>query len=146
MGGEGSTPVIIEEGRGFGQRNVVVLVQELGSGLPVAVRCLVLKHQHERLSLVSLVLHPFQCEVRDDVSRVANVFDSSVVFAVPVRILEHRRVVIWALANQHLGVVVSLWRHMLTQVPLADHSGGVADLAKELWKGLLRTVEFVTVD
>ena len=86
--GSGTSPlIVIEERRWFCDRNVVVRIEVPGRGLPVAVRRLVLKHQHERLGLVSLFFHPFQSEVRDDVSRVADVFDSSVVFAVAVRIL-----------------------------------------------------------
>ena len=66
-------------------------------------------------------------------------------FAVAIRILEHGRIVVGALANQYLRVVVSLRSHVLAEVPLADHRGGVASLAQKLGKGLLGTVELVAV-
>ena len=38
--------------------------------MPVAVRCLVLIHEHERLFLIPLVFHPIQSKVGDDISGV----------------------------------------------------------------------------
>ncbi len=146
VGGQSPPLVVIEERVRFGQGDVVVFGQVFRPRLPITVRRLVLEHQHERLRLVSFVLHPVQGQVGDNVRRVAHVIDSSVLLSVAIRILEHGRIVVGSLANQHFRVIVSLRRHVRAQVPLADHRGGVACLAQKLGKGLLGTVELVAID
>ena len=105
-----------------------------------------LVHQHEGFVLVPLGFHPFQSKVGDHVRGVSDVFDHLIMLAVSVRIQTHRRVVVRSLSDQNFRVIVTLGRHVSTEMPLSHHSGGVACLLEKLGEGLLSPIEFVSVD
>ena len=107
------------------------------AGLPIAVRRLVLEHQHERLVGSAIVLQPRERLVSDDVRRVAGVFLDDH-FARVVR-RAHWRIVIRPLPDQDVEIIEA-GRHAL-EVPLADHRRLVAHPAQQLRERLLRTVE-----
>ncbi len=140
-GGGGAAFVIIPQRLGLGDFHIVKHVQILRARLPVAMRGLVLVHQHERLLRITILLQPSQCLVGDNIRGVAGVLHGDDL-AVIVGCL-HWRVVIRPLTDEHIKVVKP--RRSALEMPLANHRCRVAHLAQELWKGLLRTVELVAV-
>ena len=136
-GSLGAPGVIVPKRLRLGDLHVVKRVEVSRSGLPVAVRRLVLEHQHERLVALALVLQPLKPLVGDDVGRVADVFLD---YHLPDGIgRTHRWIVVRPLPDQHVEVIKP-GRHTL-QVPLTDHCRLVAGLAKQLGKRLLRPVK-----
>ena len=122
---------IVEERRRFRVDAILVEAEVLDIGLPLAVRRLVLAHEHEGLGLVALG-NPIKGEVSDDVGDVTLRLHHA------LRVL-HRRVIIDALPRQHLPEVEA--DGVADEVPLADDGGLVASLLKELREGDLRAVE-----
>ena len=95
------------------------------AGLPVAVGCLMLVHQHEGLLLVAIVLEPGEGFVCDDIGRVAGVRFGD---WVPVVIGgNHRRVVVGSLPFEDI-VIIKPGRRA-AEVPFADYRRGVAGFA-----------------
>ncbi len=88
--------------------------------LPLAVRGLVLAHDHEGLRLVAPV-EPLEREIADDVARVAFVLHL-------LAVVDHRRVVVGALARQDVPVVVA--HGIAAEVPFSDDGRLVAALLK----------------
>ena len=105
-----------------------------------------LVHQHKRLVLVPLVFHPFQGKVGDDISRISDMLDHFVVLSVPILVETHGWIVVRALPHQNFRIVVSLWGHVRAEMPFAHHRGGVACLTQKFGEGLLRSIEFVSVN
>ena len=122
---------VVEERRRFRVDAILVEAEVLDIGLPLAVRRLVLTHEHERLGLVALG-NPIEGKVGDDVGDVTLSLHHA------LRVL-HRRVIIDALSWQHLPEVET--DGVADEVPLADDGGLVAGLLKELREGDLRAVE-----
>ena len=138
--------VILEQRGRLGYGYIVEQVQMSSGRLPVPVRGLVLNHEHERLGLVAFVFQPVHRQALDDVGRVSDVPDSlSIIFTGTVGVLEHCRVVVRSLADEHFGVVIALRRHVRAEVPLADHRCLVAGFLQELGESLLRAVELLAV-
>ena len=102
-------------------------------GGPVAMGCLVLAHEHERLVLFALVLEPFESEVGDDVGAVALVTFTS------AGLLDEVGVVVASLAGEDFPVVES--GGVTDEVPFADHGGLVTGLLDQLGEGGLAAVE-----
>ena len=98
---------------------------------PLAVRCLLLTHQHEGLALIA-PLHPSHRRIRGDIRHVASGLDHA-------RRRLHRWIVVDALALQNLPVVEALW--VAVEVPLADEGSLIAGSLKEFREGRLRAVK-----
>ena len=135
--GRGRAPrVIVEEGLGLGDFEVVQSPQVTQGRFPASVRGLVLAHQHEGFVRVALLLEPLQAEVRDDVRGIAHVLDL-------LAVLLHARVVVGPLTVEHLIAVEA--RGVRLEVPFSDKGGLVARLAQELGESYLGAVEDVSV-
>ena len=107
------------------------------AGLPVAVGCLMLVHQHEGLLLVAIVLEPGEGFVCDDICRVAGVrFGDWVAVVIGGN---HRRVVVGALPLEDIVIIKP--GGGAAEMPFADYRRGVAGFAQQFGKGLLRAVE-----
>ena len=128
--------VLVEQIVRLRQRHVVVHIQMLRAGLPVAMRGLVMIHQEERLVLVPLLLKESQRFVRDDVGRIARVFDDTLGRF-------HRRIVIGPLADQYVPIVEA--GRLALEMPLTDDGRLIAGLLQQLGDGLLASVERVAV-
>ena len=100
-----------------------------------------LKHQHERLLGITVILEPIKSLLTDDVSGVANVV-TLVGFRFNTTI-KHWRVVVWSLANKNVEIVVSLRSGF--QVPLTNHGSLVARCIKKFRESLLIPIEGVSV-
>ena len=136
-GGGGAAGVVVPQRLRLGDFHVVERVKMRRAGLPVAVRRLVLEHQHERFVGRAIILQPCERLVGNDVRRVAGVFLDDHFARVVGR--THRRIVIRPLPNQDVEVIKT-GRNAL-EVPLADHRRLVTHLAQQLRERLLRTVE-----
>ena len=123
--------VVVEQSSRLRVDAVLVETEVLDVRLPLAVRRLVLEHEHEGLRLVALA-HPVEREVGDDVGDVTLHLHHA------LGVL-HRRVVVDALAGQHLPEVEA--GGITDEVPLADDGGLVAGLLQQLREGELRAVE-----
>ena len=95
------------------------------AGLPVAVRRLMLVHQHEGLLLVAIVLEPGEGFVGDDIGCVAGVRFGDWVAVVICGY--HRRVVVGALPFEDIVIIKP--GGCTTEMPFADYRRGVAGLA-----------------
>ncbi len=140
--------VVFEERGGLGDRDPFPGLVDLRLGAPLAVRGLVLAHEHEGLTLVAPALEPVEGEIGNDVGGIAGMFffGALLVVAGAVGILEHHRVVVWTLAREDFGVVVALWCLVRAEMPLADDGGLVARLLQEFGKGgLVDALELVAV-
>ena len=129
--GLGAVGEIVEERGRLRVDAILVEAEVLDVGLPFAVRGLVLAHEHERLGLVALA-DPVEGKVGDDVRDVALRLHHA------LRVL-HRRVVVDALAGQHLPEIEA--GGVADEVPLADDGGLVPGLLEKLREGELGAVE-----
>ena len=132
--GAGPVAVIVVEGFGFGNLDVVVHVRVLLIRLPVPVRRFVVAEQAEGPVLVACS-EPLDAYVGDEVGRVA--FDDFL----PAH-LDHDRVVIQPLAGQNDPVVEpgGIVNTTVPQMPLADNGVLVAFFLKEFREGELPAV------
>ena len=128
----GASLPVVEERRRLGQVDVVEVVEVLRPRLPVAVRRLVLEHQHEGPVGVALFPQPLQGQIGEDVGGVADHLLG------PLFALQ-RWVVVGALTLQHSPEVES--GRIALEVPLADHRRLVARFAEQLGEGDLLAVE-----
>ena len=129
--GFGAVGVVVEERRRLRVDAILVEAEVLDVGLPLAVRRLMLAHQHEGLGLIALG-DPIKREVRHDIRDITRNLHHA------LRVL-HRRVIIDALPRQDLPEVET--DRVAHQVPLADDGSLVASLLEELGEGDLRAVE-----
>ena len=123
--------VIVEQRRRLGIDAALVPTEVREVRGPLAVRGLLLAHQHEGLALVA-GLDPVHRSIGGDVRHVAGGLDN------PLRRL-HRWIVVDALALQDLPVVKPL--RVAVEVPLSDEGGLVAGGAEQLRESRLGAVE-----
>ena len=96
------------------------------------MRSLVLRHQHKRLVRITAVFQPGKREVAYDVGGVTDMFHPLRI-SITVLILQHGWIIVWSLANQNLRVIVPLRRHMLSQMPFANHGPSGNRLSEAVW-------------
>ena len=128
--------IVVIEVFGQGIRAVLIFVQVLDFGQPVAVDCLVVDKQAEWLFFVALVFHPVDTHVRYYVGQVALALYGVVVHCYEVGI------VVIALSRHYFPVVET--SREAFQVPLSDDCGLVTSLLKQFRHGLLRAVEYAS--
>lgn len=135
-GGRGATLVVVPESLRLGDLDVIVLSHVLGVGLPIAMRRLVLVHQEEGFAVVPFFLQPLESLVGDDIGRVAGVMHLAVGGV-------HPRVVVRALALQHMPVVESGRRG--AEMPFSDNGRLVTGSLEQLGHRLLVGIELIAV-
>ena len=123
--------VIVEQRRRLGIAAIVVVAQVADRGQPLAVRCLVLAHEQERLGFVAF-LQPIEGKLGDDVGGVTLVFHV-------LAVVDHGGVVVDPLPRQDVPLVEA--GRVGDQVPLAENGRLVTGRAEQLGEGRLRTVE-----
>ena len=129
--------VIIEEGGGLGQVDVVEEIVVPGGGHPVAVGRLVLAHQQEGLVLGAVVLQPVERLVGDEIGAVAF---GTLLGAVH---FEEVRVVVTALVGKDFPEIEA--GGLAAEVPFADDRGLIAGALQGFGEGGLFAVEVAVV-
>ena len=125
--------VVIKEGVRLRHRHAVEeLVMPFG-GRPVAVRGLVLGHQHEGLVLILAVLEPFQRFFRDDVRNIAIDTLGGAIH------LNEVRIVVIPLVRENFPVIEA--GGLADKVPFADDGGFITRLREVFGKGRLSAIE-----
>ena len=126
----------VEKGGGFGNFGVVVKIEMAQGWHPVAVRSLVLNHQHEGLVLLSFVLEPIHRQISNHV-RAIPIDPSSSVRE------NHVGVVIQSLSRQDSPVIITL--RFALEVTLSVYCGLIAGLLQKLGEGLLVPIKGISV-
>ena len=104
-----------------------------------------LVHQHKRFFFIPLIFHPVKSQISNDVCGVSNMFDYFIMLSISVFIQSHRWIVVRTLPDEYFRIIITLWRHVCTKMPLTHNRGGVTGFTKKFWKGLLGSVEFISV-
>ena len=123
--------IIVEQRRRLGIAAIVVVAQVADRGQPLAVRCLVLAHEQERLGFVAF-LQPVEGKLGDDVGGITLVFHA-------LAVVDHGGVVVDPLPRQDVPLVEA--GRVGDQVPLAENGRLVTGRTEQLGEGRLRTVE-----
>ena len=125
--------VIIEVFR-HGERLVFIQRQVFQLRKPVAMDCLVMNEQAERLFLIPLILHPVNTHIRDQVGQIT-FFLNGIIFHG-----DESRIVVIALSRKNFPIIES--RRQAFQMPFSDNRRLISCFLKQLRHGLLGSVEY----